>query len=207
MRGCGCFKGLVGKGVRDGMLGPDSKDESAQWEWRRGQAWARVRGRGPAGAESALWGRRRRRRGAVPPASEGKRPRPGPTLEPPLAVASRSLLEPPRRLNLGAGSGPARRRAQDRGRMPEDQAGTAMVREQGLPEPQSPATPAPAGLPCPRSGAPLRALSLPYLLVTAPSVGRSSSPVLPVTCRADIPLSSFLSGDTRFCVFVFNHPQ
>lgn len=38
--------------------------------------------------------------------------------------------------------------------MPEDQAGTAMVREQGLSEPQPPATLAPAGLPFPSSGAP-----------------------------------------------------
>lgn len=72
----------------------------------------------------------------------------------PGAAARRSLLEPPRRLNLGAGSGPARRRAQDRGCMPEDQAGTAMVREQGLPEPQPPATLVPTGLPLPSSGAP-----------------------------------------------------
>lgn len=33
--------------------------------------------------------------------------------------------------------------------MPEDQAGAAMVRELGLPEPRPPATLAPAGLPSP----------------------------------------------------------
>lgn len=54
----------------------------------------------------------------------GARPRPGPSPEP---LPDPSLLEPPRRLILGVGSGSARRRTQDRDCMPEDQAHAAMV--------------------------------------------------------------------------------
>lgn len=46
--------------------------------------------------------------------------------------------------------------------MPEDQTGSAMVRERGLPEPRPPATLAPTGLPLPSSDAP----SAPCLYLT-----------------------------------------
>ena len=51
--------------------------------------------------------------------------------------------------------------------MPEDQAGAAMVRELGLPEPRPPATLAPAGLPSPTL-MPRLLLPLPPFLVTYP---------------------------------------
>lgn len=123
----------------------------------------------------------------------------------PGAAARRSLLEPPRRLSLGAGSGPARRRTQDRGCMPEDQAGAAMVRERGLPEPQPPATLAPAGLPLPSFDAP----SAPAF-TSPPCYLPFGDPLLlplglrpPAVVTTPPPLISLHPGDTLFK----NHPQ
>ena len=62
--------------------------------------------------------------------------------------------------------------------MPEDQAGAAMVRERGLPEPQPPATLAPAALPSPAL-MPRLLLPLPPHLVTSPSVTNSFFPLVP----------------------------
>lgn len=120
----------------------------------------------------------------------------------PGAAASRSLLEPPRRLSLGAGSGPARRRTQDRGCTSEDQAGAAMVRERGRPERQPHAALAPAACPSLALVPPLPSAFTSSACYCPPRRPASPFPCSPSTCWGDIPPSSLL-GDTLF----FNHPQ
>lgn len=84
--------------------------------------------------------------------------------------------------------------------MPEDQAGTAMVREQGLLEPQSPATLAPAASPSLALVPPLRPAftSLPCYRPLGGPLLLPNDPRPPA--GATQPLISLLPGDTLFLI-------